>query len=318
MVFIKNKSLIVCLFVSLLLSACNQTTYTSIKGSFVSTLNLRDSSMTFVDRAGEPFATWKFDTLYTGGILLADDDRMLLFGNQLEQLDIFSLSQGKVVQQWETPEGTTNALYLKETNEVVTANKNDRSLHFYNQKGKETKVITVGKYPLSMQEHKGKLFVINYKDTKLSVIDIQKKIIVNEIAIPTSSTGLLVKNDEIWVGGHGRGNKPQSNVQVYSAKTGELISEIETPLMPVNFYHDTRHTYVVSHGTNAVYLLNDKKEKTKEVEIGANPFSISRFDGKMVVAGYDSDDLYFLQPDTLKVWKRIKVGKGPFVILVRE
>ena len=54
------------------------------------------------------------------------------------------------------------------------------------------------------------------------------------------------------------------------------------------------------------------------MKVGANPFEIQMFNGKLIIAGYDSNDLYIIDPDTLKIENKVKVGKGPFQIVPRE
>ncbi|WP_100403353.1 YncE family protein [Bacillus sp. FJAT-42315] len=304
-----------------LIAGCSHSSYPAIKEeNYLLTLNLRDSSLTFINQKGERIADWFFDDMYTGGVLFPDGDRLLLYGTQLDRAAIFSLSEGKMLDEWKVHEGTTGALYLKDSKEVVLANKGDRSLHFYSEKGKETDIVKTGKYPMSLAEYQGMLYVINYQDTILSEIDLEKKKVVREFAIPSSSTGLMIEPNqrELWIGGHGHGKEPQSKVQVYSLDTGQKTERINTPMMPVNFASDGKYHYVVSHGSNMIYMLNDKKEIKAKREVGANPFTIEPFANEIIVAGYDSDELYFLEKESLKLVKKVKTGKGPFVIFVKE
>ncbi|MGM7636228.1 YncE family protein [Bacillus sp. Hm123] len=304
-----------------LISGCSHPSYPAIKEeNYLLTLNLRDSSLTFIDQKGERIADWVLEDLYTGGALFPNDDRLLLYGTQLDRAAIFSLSEGKMLDEWKVREGTTGALYLKDSKEVVLANKKDRSLHFYNEKGKETAIVKTGKYPMSLAEHQGMLYVINYQDTILSEVDLKKKKVVREFTIPSSSTGLMIEPNqrELWIGGHGHGKEPQSQVQVYSLDTGQKIEKINTPIMPVNFASDGNYHYVVSHGSNMIYMLNDKKEIKAKLKVGANPFTIEPFANEIVIAGYDSDELYFLEKGSLKLVKKVKTGKGPFMMFVKE
>ncbi|WP_338753511.1 hypothetical protein [Bacillus sp. FJAT-52991] len=303
------------------LSGCSHPSYPAIKEeSYLFTLNLRDSSLTFINQKGERIADWALDEMYTGGVLFPDGDRLLLYGTQLDHVAIFSLSKGEMVDKWKVDEGTTGALYLEESKEVVLANKEDRSIHFYNEKGKEVDIVKTGKYPMSLAEHQGMLYVINYQDTILSEVDIEKKKVVREFTIPSSSTGLMIEPDEkeLWIGGHGHGKEAQSKVHVYSLDTGQEIEQIETPVMPVNFASDGSYHYVVSHGSNMVYTLNEEKETIAKSEVGANPFTIAPFADDIVVAGYDSDELYFLEQGSLNLVKKVKTGEGPFMIFVKE
>ncbi|WP_203364153.1 hypothetical protein [Bacillus sp. REN10] len=313
-----------CLFVAVLmwiLAGCSHPSYPVIKEeSYLLTLNLRESSLTFIDQKGERIADWVFDEMYTGGVLYPDSDHLLLYGTQLDHATIFSLSQGKIIDEWKVDEGTTGALYLEKSKEVVFANKEDRSLHFYNKDGEEVEQVKTGKYPMSLAEHQGMLYVINYQDTILSEVDLQKKKVVREFSIPSSSTGLMIEpiEKELWIGGHGHGKEAQSKVHVYSLDTAKEIEQIYTPVMPVNFASDGKYHYVVSHGSNMVYMLNEKKETVAKVEVGANPFTVEPFADYIAVAGYDSDELYFLEKGSLKIINKVKTGQGPFMIFVKE
>jgi len=304
-----------------LLSGCIQRSYPPItEDSFLFTLNLRDASLSFVNDKGEMFAEWKMDELYTGGVLLPDHDQLLLYGNQLEQADIYSLSKGERIKQFEVPEGMTGVLYSKELNEFIFANKEDRSLYFYNMNGEKIRQARTGRYPMTLEEYNGYLYVVNYQDTYLSKINLKTGETVQKINIPTSSTGLLIRPEEgeLLVGGHGQGTKPQSSVQIISLESGRKVGELYAPLMPVDFLEEEGCLYILSHGTNMIYRYNQEKILTEERPIGANPFEVESFGSKIAVAGYDNNKVYFLHPDTLTIEKEIKVGEGPFIIFVKE
>ena len=81
--------------------------------SFVASLNIIDPSLDFFDSKGERIATWKFDKSYTGATLIPYD-RLVLYGHQLNEIDIYELSTGKLIQSIETGIGTTNAYYDQE------------------------------------------------------------------------------------------------------------------------------------------------------------------------------------------------------------
>ncbi|MBM7647598.1 hypothetical protein JOC78_000519 [Bacillus ectoiniformans] len=317
----KNYFLAGLVFLLTFLTGCNQTEFTKIKeDSFLFTLNLRDSSLTFINEDREVFADWAFDELYTGGVLFPDHDKLLLYGTQLDHADLYSLKKGKKIAEWSVAEGTTGGIYVNQTKEIALANKQDRSVHFFNDTGEETGVVKTGKYPMTLAEEKGMLYVINYQDTILSKVDPKTKKVSKEYTIPSSSTGLFVDSskDELWVGGHGRGKEPQKNVLIYSLKTGKEKSVLEAPVMPVDFLRDDRNYYVVSHGTSKIYMYNHLKEKTKETETGSNPFAIEEFHFSLAVASYDSDELFFLDPNSLALEKKVKTGKGPFIIFKKE
>jgi len=45
---------------------------------------------------------------------------------------------------------------------------------------------------------------------------------------------------------------------------------------------------------------------------------MGNFKEDLIVAGYDSDEVYIVDTETMEVKKTAKVGEGPFQMLVRE
>lgn len=160
------------------------------------------------------------------------------------------------------------------------------------------------------------IFVVNFKDEVLSVLSMNLAQ-VDEWMIPTSSHGLFIQNNELWLGGHGAGSSPNRSIKRINIKTGELIGEIEAPLMPINMARAANgHIFTVSHGSSTVYELSETGEVLNSMKAGANPFWISSFGNNMVLAGYDDHQIYFIQSD--EITKKLQVGKGPFQLIVRE
>ena len=80
----------------------------------------------------------------------------------------------------------------------------------------------------------------------------------------------------------------------------------------------TEHIFVLSHGSNTLYKLTENGEQLQSVQIGANPFELVFFHDELVIAGYDSDDISFVDPNTLEITQKVNVGQGPFQMIVRE
>lgn len=305
-----------------LLAGCQQHTYQPIPNqqSFVATLNIQEKSITFVDENGEKMTTWDLGKLYTGGWIQADDQTLVLYGPEHHTVDFYSLAKGELEKSWKLGNGITNGMYIEEISRFVFTDKDENAIRFIDQEGKETDSIEVGKYPMTMATAGENLYVSTYQDTKLYIIDFTRFQIEGVIDIPSDSTGLLVRSEdhEIWVGGHGKGTKPRKNVAIYSLSDYTLKEKLSAPLMPINFLENELGIYVLSHGTNKLYHFNDQKEHIQSKDIGANPFALDFFAGKIVVAGFDSNHLYLVNPHNLTIEKQIKVGKGPFTILKRE
>lgn len=290
--------------------------------SFAATLNVGDFSIDFLNKAGEKFARWELKKAYTGATLLPDGDTLVLYGTEIEEVDVYSLKNGTLTKSFKTGKGISNAIFLEHesSTEFAFADKVQNMVRFFDENGKETNSIKTPNYPMAMVTDGEKLYVASFKGAKLSVIDLKSHGMDYEFDIPASTAGLLLrkKEKELWVGGHGKGDKPQSAISIYSLESGSLEKEVPAPLMPVGFFENERGIYALSHGTNMLYHYNSNKEMIQQTEVGANPFAIDSLDGKLVIAGFDSEKLYWVNPETLEIEKAVEVGKGPFVVFTRE
>ncbi|MBD8007066.1 YncE family protein [Bacillus norwichensis] len=309
--------LLTCFFI---LSGCLQKKQQPIDEGqlFTATLNVGDFSIDFLNTAGEKFARWELKKPYTGATLLPDGDTLILYGPEIEEVDFYSLKNGSLKKSFKSGKGISNVLYLESDAKFAFADKVLNQVRFFDKNGKETQNVKTAEYPMAMEADKEKLYVASFKGAMLSIINLKNHEIEKEFKIPASTAGMLLREKEIWIGGHGKGDEPQSDISVYSLRTGNLVKEIPAPLMPINFFENDKGIYALSHGTNMLYQYNPDKELIKKTEVGANPFAIDSFDGKLVVTGFDSEKLYWVDPETLDIERAVDVGKGPFVIFTRE
>lgn len=311
------------LFLSLavLLTGCSQTQYTSVNPheQFVATVNIVEPSVQFYSNSCEPIASWVFEEPYTGGVLVGFD-QLLLYGNQMTEAHLYELSSGRLIKKLEVAVGTTNAYFDVESEQFFMTNSKTNELTMYSQSGEKLKKLRLKNYPMSMMAADGLLYVINYKDTVLSVVDIAQFQVVDEWKIPKDSHGLLVRQDtqELWVGGHGVGSTPNTNVLVLNLGTGDLKEKLQLPMMPVDFAQSSSadEVAVISHGNSSLYILDQVKDIKATLQIGANPFAVAYLDKQFAVAGYDDDTLYFVKDG--QVVKECETFAGPFQLLVRE
>lgn len=317
----KKTHLLFILFI-ILLAGCQDKSYQPVKEGqeFAATLNLGEFSIDFLNKKGEVFGHWELHKAYTGARLLPDEDTLLLFGPELEEVDFYSLKTGKLKRSFKTGKGIVNGVYLKNNSGFAFADKESNAVRFFNKNGEEIKSVKTKPYPLEMETDGQYIYVASFKGKALAFINLDDYSIESELSIPASSTGMLLrsKESELWIGGHGEGTKPQSFIAVYSLKTQALKEQIPAPLMPVDFYENHYGLYALSHGTNMLYRFDFDKKLKAQVEVGANPFAVSSFSGKMIVAGFDSNEVYWIDPETLEIEGKTKVGKGPFGIFTRE
>lgn len=303
----------------MLLSGCGHPSFESVKtDEFAAVLTIKEPGLTFVNPQGSIFAEWSFEELYTGGVLFKDT--ILLYGTELDHAVLYSIKTGEKEAEWAVPLGITGASFIDETNEIAFSVKKEGAVHFFNSSGQETTTTKTGRYPMTMLEHGGNLYVINYQDTVLSKIDVQTHNVTREFAIPTSSTGLAVNEatNEIWVGGHGYGAEASETIHVYSLETGSLTATADAPIMPIAFVGKNGYMYTASHGSSMLYAFDPNRKRTAEAKAPANPFAVALFGNHLISAGYDSGTLSFHKEETLEKTNTVEIGKGPFMIFVKE
>jgi len=301
------------------LAGCKELSFKPIKSkqNFIASLNIQEPSLDFIDEQGKVIATWLFDKAYTGAVLLGDN-RILLFGHQLDKIDVYTLSTGEKLYSKKVKMGTTNVYYSENDKQFFITNSTTNTVTSFDEKGNELASQQLGNYPMSMVAFKEKLYIINFKDTKLSILNVKNLKVEQEWVIPKSAHGLAIieETNELWVGGHGDGSKPNSSVKRYALATGELQGEIEMPLMPVGLTKTKDSVLVISHGHNELYVADFNGKVKWQLEVGANPFVVDQFKNYIVVAGYDDHTLYFIKDGHVE--KTVDVGKGAFQLLVRE
>ena len=284
--------------------------------SFIAAINILEPSVQFFNEEGETLAIWQFEQAYTGGVLI-QNKRLLLYGNQLTEADIYELSTGEKIASIDTPVGTTYSYYDDTSNTIFIANSQTNKVYSYDENGKQLGEVKVRNYPMSMVAKDGLLYVVNYKDTLLSVIDITTQQAVDEWTIPSSSHGLWLDetNGELWLGGHGEGTTANETIAIYNIDRGEKVRELKVPMMPIQIASNGEQQAVVSHGSSMLYIIEDGTI-VQQIKVGANPFSVSFYKEQIVVAGYDDNKLYFLKDG--EIYKRISTNEGPFQLLTRE
>lgn len=279
-------------------------------------MNILEPSLSFFDANGE-IAKWNFDKAYTGAMLL-ENDRVLLYGHQLTEANIYELSSGKLIKTIDTGIGTTNAYLDKESQHFFLSNSEKNTITSYDNKGNKLKELKLNNYPMSMYSNDGLLYVINYKDTSISVVDIETLSVEKEWTIEKSSNGIMVvpEQNTVWIGGHGKGDQPNQAITVLNMENGERMKEIHTSLMPIEFHRQGNIIYSVNHGSNELNAFSLNGDLLWKEEVGANPFSVNSFQDYIVVAGFDDHHIYFLEDN--KIVNSYETGKGPFQLLVRE
>ncbi|KGR82851.1 YncE family protein [Lysinibacillus odysseyi] len=314
-----KKMIVVLLMCIFLISGCNEERFTKIDSHqpFVASVNILDPSLSFFDNEGKEIAVWDFDVAYTGAALI-QHDHVLMYGHDLTEAHLYSLSTGKREAVIKCGAGTTNAYYDEQTERFFLTNSKKNTVTSYNLQAAKISEQKLYNYPMSMASNAGLLYVLNYKDTILSVLDIETLQVVDEWEIPKSSHGIAILADQhaVWIGGHGQGNRPNDTIDVYNLETGKKQKEISMPLMPVGISTKEQEVAVISHGKSTLYVAAADGEVLWSQKIGANPFATTYFEKWIIIAGYDDQTIYFV--DEQGIAKKAKTKKGPFQLLARE
>ncbi|MBT2662481.1 WD40 repeat domain-containing protein [Bacillus sp. ISL-45] len=305
------------------LSACSLKSFEPIPGdsSFISTINIKEMTISFYDmEKDEKLPDWNVDRPYIGGLILPDKDTILLYGKAVDTTDLYSLSKGKKIDSWKTGEGIVNALLVGDGTEIAFADQERDSVRFFDIDGTEVDEVKVEKEPLTLLEAEKNLYAISYKQEMLSIVDLENKERLPGFKIHPAAAGALIcrEKGELWIGGHGKGTEVEERIHIYDLNNGRLKKEISAPVMPVDFTKDEDDIFVLSHGSNMLYKLAEDGSKKGSIKVGANPFEIDFFANKLIVAGYDSNEVYIIDPDSLSIEKTLEVGNGPFQIVTRE
>ncbi|PGZ95980.1 40-residue YVTN family beta-propeller [Bacillus pseudomycoides] len=317
------KRWLISLCIVLLLTGCSGETYQSIspKKSLLITTNIKEGSISFIDTdTKKTITTWHLNEAIMGTTLLPDGNRLLVYGKQLDYIYVYSLKDGKQIDKWNTGKGIANILLSENGKELFMADQNQQKIRVFTIDGKEKESIPVGKGPLTMVQHHEMLYVLNFYDTKLSSIDVKQKKVVNSFMIPPASTGAIVSENgnEIFIGGHGDGKQVNEKVLVYSLQDGQMLQSIHAPFMPISLSADQQFIYVLSHGSNMLRKFDGKTyQEVDSLEVGSNPFTFWQIGNEGYVASYDSDEVYVVDLNEMKIKQTISVGKGPFQFVQR-
>lgn len=307
-----------------LLAGCQENSYTPIakNKNIIITTNIKEGSVSFIDeKSKKTLTTWELKEPITGIAMLPGGDEMLVYGKQLEDIYVYSLAEGKQIRKWKTGKGITNVLVSNDGKQLFMADQNEQKVRFFTVNGKETGSVSVGKGPLTMVQNDKQLHVLNFYDTQLSTIDLEKKKVIQSFMVPPASTGAMVSSDgkEIWIGGHGDGKQVNEKVLVYSLSNGEMIRSLHASFMPVSLVGDEKFVYTLSHGSNTLRKFDTQTyQEVGALEVGANPFSFLKSKKEGYVASYDSNEVYVIDIQKMKVKQTIAVGKGPFQLTKRE
>jgi YVTN family beta-propeller protein len=309
----------------LFIHGCEQETLPAVPKQMevLISVNVNDESVTFFDiQTGRKVAEWKLRKRIKGAVLLPDDRTMLLYGNEMDRVYLYDMRTGEEKSEWKTGKGIVGALVSNKGNKVFLADERQKALRIFDLKGKEKAKIEVGNKPLTLLQNKAgtTIYVIDFHNTKAYAVDVGKQRVIRTFSVPKFAFGGLLRDgrQELWIGGHGSGSTVETNIRIYSIKTGALIKLMKAPSMPVSFVETNEGIFALSHGSNILRKWDDSGNLKASVTIGANPFIMIGANERLYIASYDSNEIYVVDQRTMKIIAQWKTGKGPFQLLIRK
>lgn len=310
----------------IILSGCQLKTFQQVpdQDSVITVANVRESSLSFINiETGVQLAKWKLDFSFTRVLLMPDNKTLMIYGRQNPDVTFINMSTGKL-KQWKLGEGISNAVLSADQKMIYFAERNMNKVLFYDLEGEKKGEVEVGESPYTMipTPDQQSLIVYHLNGASLSIIDLKTLEVQTTLATNENPMGglYIAATNELWVGGHGAGAEPETNISLFSLSNGQKIREFPAPVMPVDFLNmDEQNAFVLSHGNNTLYRFNiPSGEETGRIQLGANPLGLAAGKKMLYVSSYDSNQVFEVDPVTLKVTNTFDVGSGPLQIVVRE
>lgn len=282
------------------------------KNSQIGVFSQLDSTLTFYDEELSELTKWKFEEPYTG-MYGVTENLVLLFGYGMNEAHLYDVTTGEIVASYSSGDGVVSA--VSDQNHIYLANSKTNQVTQFSLQGNELQTIRTGNYPMSMMIADQRLMVVNYQDIHVSVIDLEEWQVVNEWKIPKASQGIHMDEQFLYIGGHGSRAVVNHAVTILDRQTGEIMTSLDLPLMPIDFTTLDNSVYVISHGSNTLFRIENNEIK-ESMSIAANPFVVEATNESLFVAGYDDDTLY--KVENMAIVAKTSTGNGPLQIFVRE
>ena len=140
-----------------IVASCSEKEYVPVPKDqdLIATINIKDMTVTFVDiDTKKKIAQWEMEKPYSGGLILPDQDTLLLFGKQVDTVDLYSLSTGRLKTSWDTGKGIVNGILLKNKKKLFLLIKNKIKLVFSLLMEKKSLLFQQSRNPFTILEGK--------------------------------------------------------------------------------------------------------------------------------------------------------------------
>jgi YVTN family beta-propeller protein len=186
-----------------------------------------------------------------------------------------------------------------------------------------------GAHSIALSSDGRRVYGVSLRDPQVRVIDTTFNKVVATFTVGEGACGIAVSLDggRLYLGGHGVGmwmGKGEKNmdIRVIDASTFKQLSLIRCGIMPiaVKLSYDGKQTYVVSHGSGELHMIDNVNHKTTSVKVGKDCRDlVGTIDGKWVyVTNRGDHTVSVVDVSAKKVVATVRVGKSPVGIALNE
>ncbi|MCM3619894.1 hypothetical protein M3936_20180 [Sutcliffiella horikoshii] len=233
----KNPFIIIAALLTVALSACTSSDIalpkTENSESVIYVSHLKENALTALDLSTGEQEKVSLPFRFSS-IVEIEPGKFMASVKDEESLYEINTMEGKVTEFMESEEGVLELLYDSENKSLYTVNGKSSKLQVIDLEKKEVlQEITVGEYPSKMAKDGDRIFVLAAGSGEVYVIDSSKYEISHSFSVNARPEGLHFDGKYIWTGGHGAAGEMNEKVFAYDPQTGDEMLAKETGLMPI-------------------------------------------------------------------------------------
>ncbi|KYG26564.1 YncE family protein [Alkalihalobacillus trypoxylicola] len=321
----RNIMLILSFIFILFLSSCSQQEFEAplLDEPYLLVSHVKEPAFSYINlNTHEKIGSFKQPYPLTNLISLAPHE-LLATSQQHNAILHYDLLAGTIEPVLTINKGLTDLVYNEIKNQLYVTDIQNNVIHIINALNYSVEeTIEVGQSPteLSLDQDNQLLYVLNLNSHSLVIIDLENMSIKHEFDVIDRPSGLFIKNNLVWVGGHGPYGDLNRHIYGYDIATGELIEKIEVGLMPIAMYGDEQEDfiYILCHGDHILTKIDTTTNTLiNTVSVGQNPNYLTSNNRSIYVTNLDSNTVSIIDKNTFTV-ETITVQEGPLGMILED
>ncbi|AOM81998.1 YncE family protein [Salisediminibacterium beveridgei] len=303
--------------------------FTSPENDSVLIAHIKEPLLTLVDlETNEIQKEIELPFVISDMVYLEHLDTFVIAGQDQTDLFYYDKNIGSFESLVSLEEGINHLYYIPETMELYASNSLYNTLYRILYCDDDTGNIQVeqvdtGEHPgsLTYSRDLDQLFLANVYDHQIEVFDRQSLQQLDAFHVLDRPNGLLVVDNQLFIGGHGTGGDLNREVHIASLPDQEEQKQIETGLMPVFFEYNPskNHVLVMNHGSHTISQIDlNRMQITAEQDVSFNPYFSSQYQDDYLITTLDGHELIRVDKNTLDLNHSIPVRPGPHSMIILE